>query len=437
MLKDNRIPGLLLIIFLTGSISAQTNTDSPYSRFGLGEISRAGFDHSRALGGIGIGMRNNFLLNHLNPASYTAIDTMSLLFDFGMSGSNTTMETSSQSSSYFSGNLDHVAMGFPLTKWWMVSVGIMPYSKVGYSLREESLDPNAGIVNYYHSGNGGITQLNMGTAMKFFNAVSVGANFKYLFGNINMQRAIEFDPAKYYASPRIENSIILKDFLIELGIQYEQKIGDKVELTIGAIFGNETNLSAENIIIKRNIFPGTSLAVNDSTNLYSEFILDSDTLNGNFTIPYKIGVGFSLNYNNRLLLGVDYTMQDWSDASIFGQDDIFTKSNALRTGIQFTPNPEALRGYLNLIKYRVGAYQSNSYLKLRGEQLKYYGISFGAGLPLRGGKSSFNIACDLGRRGTELSRMGTLNNNLVLENYMFISFSVTLHDVWFFKRKFE
>ena len=143
------------------------------------------------------------------------------------------------------------------------------------------------------------------------------------------------------------------------------------------------------------------------------------------------------NYDNRLLLGVDYTMQDWTDVAIFGQEDFFTMSNSIRTGLQFTPNPEALRGYHNLIAYRAGAYYSNSYLKLRGEQLKYYGISFGAGLPLRGGRSSFNIACDLGRRGTELSGEGTLNNNLVFENYMFISFSVTLHDVWFFKRKFD
>jgi len=437
MLKDKRIPGLILIIFLTVSVFAQTNTDSPYSRFGLGQMGQTGFDQSRALGGIGIGLRNKFQLNHLNPASYTTIDTLSFLFDFGVSGSNSTMETTNHKSTYFAGNLDHLALGFPLSKWWTVSVGVMPYSKVGYSLKEEAYDQGIGFIDYYHSGNGGITQLNLGTAMEFFNRVSVGANFKYLFGNINMQRSVVFPLEEYFSSPVIENSIIIKDFLVELGLQYHQDIGDKLELTLGAIWGNESTLSAENTLLKRNIFKGVSVPLTDSTTLSNEVILDTDTLNGKIDIPRKIGLGFSLNFDNRLLLGVDYTMQDWTDVDIFGQEDLFTMSNSLRTGLQFTPNPEALRGYHKLISYRAGAYYSNSYLKLRGEQLKYYGISFGAGLPLRGGRSSFNIACDLGRRGTELSREGTLNNNLVLENYMFISFSVTLHDIWFFKRKFE
>jgi hypothetical protein len=80
--------------------------------------------------------------------------------------------------------------------------------------------------------------------------------------------------------------------------------------------------------------------------------------------------------------------------------------------------------------YRLGGHYHNSYLQLDGEQLKDYGISFGVGLPLRNTKSSFNLTLEAGRRGT-------LENNLIRENYLFLSFSVTLHDFWFMKRKFD
>jgi hypothetical protein len=69
-------------------------------------------------------------------------------------------------------------------------------------------------------------------------------------------------------------------------------------------------------------------------------------------------------------------------------------------------------------------------MQFRGHQLSDSGISFGLGLPFKGDKTSFNMACNIGQRGT-------LDNNLIREKYLFLSFSVTLHDFWFYKRKFE
>ena len=102
----------------------------------------------------------------------------------------------------------------------------------------------------------------------------------------------------------------------------------------------------------------------------------------------------------------------------------------MHAGLEITPNPEAFRGFHKRIHYRLGGHYENSYLKLQGEQLQDYGIGFGVGLPFRNTKTSFNFAVDMGRRGT-------LNNNLIEENYTFFSFSVTLHDFWFLQRKFD
>ncbi len=430
MLTDRRFHGLLLIFFLNCPVIAQTNLDSPYSRYGLGHLARPGFERNRAMGGVGLGLRNATQLDYLNPASYSAIDSMSFLFDLGILNTFQTNETNELKTSYVASNMDHLAIGFPLTRWWAASVGILPYSKVGYYIKEGDYDPDIGYHEYFFLGSGGINQLYLGTSFDLFDALSVGANFKYLFGSIRQIRGVEFPDKSTYSYPEIDSQIMIKDFLIDFGLQYHKSLNERFDLTLGIIFDNKTRLSAENKITKRNVFNGNASYLNDSTLLNTEYILEESSREGKIVIPYNIGTGFSLEYNDRLVLGVDYYRQDWTDFSIFNIEQSLTESSSVHAGLQYIPNPRAFRGYYNLIYYRLGGHYGNTYFQLKGEQIKDYGISFGAGLPLIGFKSSFNLACELGRRGT-------LENSLVRENYMFISFSVILHDIWFSKQKID
>jgi hypothetical protein len=98
--------------------------------------------------------------------------------------------------------------------------------------------------------------------------------------------------------------------------------------------------------------------------------------------------------------------------------------------MEYTPNSTALRGYYNRVHYRLGGYYSNTYLRIHEKQLQDYGISFGVGLPFKNTNSSFNIGVVVGQRGT-------LTNNLIKENFSIVNFGLTLHDFWFFKRKFD
>ena len=72
---------------LAGSLSAlaQSSINSPYTRYGLGELSDRGFANNAAMGGVGYALRNSGHINMLNPASFTAVDSLSFMFDVGMS----------------------------------------------------------------------------------------------------------------------------------------------------------------------------------------------------------------------------------------------------------------------------------------------------------------------------------------------------------------
>jgi hypothetical protein len=418
-------------------VAAQVNTSSPYSRFGLGEIQQPGFAQNLALGGTGIGLRSNYQINYLNPASYSAMDTMSFLFDFGIQGSQTTYTQNSSisgaapmESKLNNYNIHHFAIGFGMTKNWKASIGIVPYSSVGYSILETKLLTGAGLVDYSYSGSGGLNRLFIGNSFRFFNHISVGVNLNYLFGYLNYENAVDFLTDTYAATSVIENRLTIGDFTYNLGLQYHETIGEKFFFTVGAVFDNDTKLKTSQSLFQTTFYPGSIASTEDSIIINPKYLVNSVTNDVQTLLPRNIGAGFSFGITNKLILAGDYTTQEWSKSFIPGKTDSLVNSQSLNIGIEYTPDQQALRGYFNRVHYRLGGYYSNSYLRIRGEQMQDYGMSFGVGLPIKGDKSSFNFGFIVGQRGT-------LNNYLIKENYGIVNFGLTLHDFWFFKIKFD
>ena len=64
---------------------AQNGSSSPYSRFGYGDLNDNVPNTYRAMGGVGLGMRSNKVINPSQPASFTAGDSLTFMFDLGAS----------------------------------------------------------------------------------------------------------------------------------------------------------------------------------------------------------------------------------------------------------------------------------------------------------------------------------------------------------------
>src|ERR1035437_7415757 len=99
MLKINNVTfilgGLLLLApcLVMGQTKNSSSTSSPYSRYGIGILSGYSLGRSEAMGGIGIGIRNDAQINSGNPASYTAIDSLTFLTQFGINSRHSTYQT--------------------------------------------------------------------------------------------------------------------------------------------------------------------------------------------------------------------------------------------------------------------------------------------------------------------------------------------------------
>ena len=72
MINYKRLISASILLTVTGLAVAQTSTNSPYTRYGFGQLADQNFGNSKAMGGIAYGLRNGYQINASNPASYTA-----------------------------------------------------------------------------------------------------------------------------------------------------------------------------------------------------------------------------------------------------------------------------------------------------------------------------------------------------------------------------
>ncbi len=430
MSRNIRFSLFLLILSSCHPVQAQINTYSPYSRFGLGRRHQDGFPWNKAMGGLGIGLTDNKQINMINPASYVHIDSLSFLFNFGLSGSNTRYVTESETGSGSSFNLDHIAIAFPIADALKTSFGVLPYSSVGYNILEKKELETVGTVENRFQGAGGITQLYMGASLRLFKNLSAGINVVYLFGNLEMGNNLVFPSVSDYSVSQVNRKTLVNGFIYRLGSQYTASLSENLDLTAGVILEPANRIGLEQTVTKKNSFPGSSVTVNDTLLLEADYLLDEDFDKTSFGYPLKAGGGFSLCYRDKFTVGAGYSSQDWNGKSLPGLAGTLAANNTFHLGMEYIPDAEAIKGYWKRISYRLGARIESSYLELNENHLKDYGISFGVGLPVRNLNTSFNLACQMGI-------MGTKKDHLIQERYIMVSFNITFHDFWFLKRKFD
>ncbi|HQI46461.1 MAG TPA: hypothetical protein PLC59_10425, partial [Bacteroidales bacterium] len=125
---------LVLNVFFSVYTFSQTRISSPYSRYGLGDLQNAKYIGNLAMGGIGIAFRQPSSVNYSNPASYTVFDTNAFVLETGINSQTVKLSTNNQNQRSNYTSLSHLAFGFPVTKWWGSSIGLLPYSHVGYKI---------------------------------------------------------------------------------------------------------------------------------------------------------------------------------------------------------------------------------------------------------------------------------------------------------------
>lgn len=415
---------LLLTILLPGVVVAQNNTNSPYTRYGYGQMADQTFGNSKAMGGIAYGLRDGSQINPLNPASYTAIDSLTFIFDGGFTLQNTNFSSEGTKMNAKNSSLDYIAMQFRLQKWLAMSIGLLPFSNVGYTVSKVNTNTNSPDAQNYvtYAGDGGLHQLYVGLGAKVFKNLSLGANVSYFWGDITRQYQVSFlnNSSAYPFSETTGTSI--RDYKLDFGAQYTQMFGKKHAFTLGVVFSPKHNLNNDTYIQKLK-----TQVTDNGTNVISSNLQDTIVTCG---LPNSFGAGLTYVYDKRLTIGVDYSLKKWGSVTYMNERNAFCDVSKISLGAEYLPSYMS-RSYLAHIKYRLGAYYTTPYYKINGERAcREYGVTAGFGLPLPSSRSMINVSA-------QYVRVKGLHTGMIDENTLKLSIGLTFNERWFMKWKVQ
>ncbi|MFT2009641.1 OmpP1/FadL family transporter [Pontibacter sp. 13R65] len=418
------------VVCLAQAVQAQNFSNSPYSRYGLGDINENhGTIRTNGMAGVGVSAGNNFQANTANPALLYYNTTT--VFDIGIAGQLRTAKNSALSRTDGNANLSYLTLGVPLSKRWTSALSLRPYSTVNYQITQSSqLASNPQAMEYrYYTGEGGITEVNFAHGVRIADGLSIGASASYLFGTITKESAsviqdtslVNISQEMVVYSERTRYS----DLLFKAGASYRRKLTEKWSLGAGAVYSLNSDLNTTRI----NAYERRSL----SGSTIEDNIL-ADSAKGSSTVPASIRAGLSIDNGNNFTLAAEYTTQKWSDFRSFDGVRELSDSYTIALGAEYTPNPNAVSGYFKRVTYRAGARFGDSPYSVNGEQLKDMALTWGFTFPI--GQASMydyyqmNTAFSVGRRGTNA-------NGLIQENYFDFSIGFTINSRWFLKRRLE
>lgn len=430
---------LTTIAFVALSATAQSNgCNSSYSRFGLGLLNDQSQGFNRSMGGVAQGFRPSTQVNMLNPASYSAIDSLTFIFDAGMRLQVGRLTGNGSSINALNTKMEYVNAGFRLTKGLGMSIGFVPYSTIGYNFTESSHigktyttgESITSKTTYY--GNGGLHELYIGAGWNPFAKLSIGANIGYLWGDYDHSLAQNFyegstTSSVYSAQNEVWKSD-MRTYKLDIGAQYLIAISKKETLTLGATMsvGHTIGSSVELI---RYTSQGDTI---------------SNTTKDAFQMPYTVSAGASWQHGEGLTIGADYALERWKGCrvpisqatatsnEIIISTDQYSNKHHVALGAEYIQHPQPGGKYGQHIHYRLGVSYTTPYIKVNGHDgPREYSLNAGVALPITtSARSLINVSVQWLRRSPTVSHQ-------ITENYFMVHLGVTFNEQWFMKWRFQ
>lgn len=429
--------GFLLTIFLAvfNTITAQEN--SPFSRYGLGDIYPSKNIINRSMGGVHTVDSNATSVNFNNPATYS--DFYLVTYDIGITVDSRTLKSANPAAKYNSVNFSpsYLSLGFPLStkKNIGMAVGIRPITRVSYSIEENKRLP-ADSMAYIYQGDGGLYQGFIGIGKRWGN-LNIGFNTGFQFGRKESKTtAIPVDSVQTYKSNSTTTASFGSSFLSG-GIQYTARINKLTTVRFGLTGTMKQQLSATQQIQRETFaydFNGNPITIDS--------VYKSPEVNGTIQLPSSYAAGIAITKSavtkniryEKLFLGIEYESSQWSQFRYFGELDKLQNNWQVKIGGKFLPNAVSTN-YWNRVTYRAGFYFGKDAINADGNGLSVYAFSIGTGFLVGKHRSydnqwtNINTTFEFGKRGN--------NNNNITENFFRFSVGLNLSDKWFGKRKYD
>lgn len=427
----NRIMCAAILFAAVLQANAQSGTNSPYSQYGLGILTEQSAGFSRGMNGLGIGFHDHNQVNQLNPASYASIDSLTFVFDAGVSGQITSFEENGVKKNANNADFEYAVAGFRLFRHLGMSFGILPFTNIGYNYSfSRYVDETTRSTTYTntYNGSGGIHQFYLGMGWEPLSGFRIGFNASYLWGDYT--RSVVNVYSDNYAN-RLSRyySADVRSYKLDFGAQYTAKINKTDEITLGLTYSLGHKIGGDPQLLE--ISTNTQTSVSDTTIHRA----------GDLEIPSAYGVGVMWNHENKWKVGLDYTLQKWGDVKfpqyVQGQyidmKGLLKDRHKLTAGLDYCPSPDGMSlKFFERIHYRAGVSYATPYIKVNGtDGPKEISASIGFGIPIinkYNNRSVLNVSGQWARASAD---------GLIKENIFRINIGLMFNELWFSKWKFQ
>jgi len=441
LVKPTNIPkhNLLCLVLAVFPLFCFAQENSPYSRYGVGNIQPAGNIQNRSMGGISAGYTDAGTINTVNPATYG--DLVLTTLDVGVEYVGRTIKSKEPLGTYKSNNgiISYLQFGFPLLYGnkkaikhrtaWGLTFGLRPVSKINYkisSLSQISGDSTSTV----YEGNGGINEAFIGTAIRIKN-FSFGINSGYLFGSKDYTTTLRIanDSSDYFYTASYQTKTRFGGVFLNAGLQYAIRM-KKTTLRFGAYGTLQQQYNATKDELKETVTFDASTG--NATKIDS--IFENDGQKGKVQLPSTIGAGFTIE-NEHLLFGADFETTYWDSYRFFGQKDLVKNSWLGKFGIQYIPSVKGSSKYFDNVRYRAGVSFGSDYIAV-DNKLPVYTVTLGGTFPMKLRHNFYDNQFSFMNLGFEYGNRGNTSNNIT-ENIFRVSIGFSLSDVWFRRQKYQ
>ena len=438
---------LTMAVFLTVVLGhAQSGLNSPFTRFGLGNLQSPHFAALIQMGGIGAAYRDAYSANLQNPASLGFLEATS--FQVGLNARLSTFEESGKSQSIWSGGIDHISLSFPLVNAinktlekkssdlrWGMGLSLSPYSLVGYNIQSSSFQNNVGGITQGNQGTGGTYRFHWTNGLKYKNW-AFGLDIAYFFGKIENAQEVFFDDLAGAYVDLFDTKFSVSGVNLNLGVLYEHVLDKNLKkgefpqnkLLIGAYYSPSIKFTTktENLFRRGRDFSFITFEYTDQdTLIFDQNITQSGRL------PASYGIGIMYEKRNKFRGGIDLSYSNWSEYENEAQPDELENSFRIAAGVEYTPDVRSYNNYFKRMKYRGGLFYNTDPRRFTGGRINQFGLTLGAGFPLvlpLQQVSFVNLGVTVGKQG----------NDKLDETFIQFNAGFTLNNNrWFLKRKFN
>jgi len=470
MYNSFRVFIFCVILSFPIQLLSQGTGNSPFSQFGIGDITGSGNIRNIGMGNAGVSSRHHYFVNILNPALLPNLRNVKKIrpnhkityydyyinqfidstvkIDFSLTYHYRNLQNSIGDETTKGINMANLTFALPLGKYWASAIGINPYSSANYNLDYSATvigDPNLSTKSSY-TGTGGLFKLFFSNGVSLTKNLAIGLETAYLFGNINNtsstviadlnSKSFGFKKQNNYSCLALKPGLIFRKEILKNFRDTIYKKNTEGERVIDTI-QRRTKSSGlfYNVGLTYDFY--TSLSILQKTNLFvmesnNRIYLDTTIQSSRFkaTLPPSLRLGLSIDKPLKWTVAADIHYTDWSVYTPSFMTDTLAASYGVNIGGEYSVNQFKLKAKT----YRLGFSYLKSPIYYNGKQPDDISVSFGATVPF-GRKSHTNPVLPRVSVAIVLGQRGDVNSFDLKEQYIKGYLSVLINEKWFNKRK--